>query len=73
MAGIVTYEIVPPSERAIELSKFVSAAVGGSQESLAPKSYTALVSGVIDSLGALARASSDDGKAPDFASIPFLG
>jgi len=31
------------------------------------------VSGVIDSLGALARASSDDGKAPDFASIPFLG
>jgi len=65
MAGIVTYEIAPPVDRAFELAKFVAAASGSSPAALtdlaAAKDFASFVSGVVDALESVARTSSDEG------------
>jgi hypothetical protein len=66
MAGIVAYEIAAAPDRAFELSKFVAAATGCDADALSrslgeDKNYEAFVCSITDRLGAVARASSDDG------------
>jgi hypothetical protein len=69
MAGIVTYEIAAPPDRAFELSKFVASAIGDAtkaevlMKSLAEeKNFESFVCNVLETLGSVARASSDDGE-----------
>jgi hypothetical protein len=66
MAGIVTYEIAAAPDRAFELSKFVASAIGVEADILMQalgddKNFEAFVVSTVDRLGAVARASSDDG------------
>ena len=66
MAGIVTYEIASPADRAFELSKFVASSSGAKQEALlqpvsSSQDFAGFVSGIVASLESVARSSSDDG------------
>lgn len=69
MAGIVTYEIAPPADRAFELGKFVASAAGDASLAgpVSEKDFGAFVARVIGSLDAVARSSSDDGTGPSVA------